>query len=568
MPIERFIAKNLKIDIYISKTDIDATDTINIYDFTDDPSAMVGTQIIDNIKSIEVDDDPSITGDAYLFTHTQVVFTPGTYLYYYTIVDSSGNESDPVTDFEHSVCLVPVAPDSLPFSFLVFGENSSGQADLSGNTLFQLKMNDDAPNPAVVDFEGNISPSYVGENTEDRTVAGKINTALNFVRSNTDYITTNVNLSGAFRSSFSFNVWIKPVDATPAITRYIYGVTDGGNNICAFAYATAGIHFIYRAGGVVSNPNEVFSNALTDNNWHMVTLTMDEVTTNIVEVKCYVDNVEMTGSSGLIAYDMDVYTNAQDVYIGAINNAGTDDFYHDGAMDDFRMFDKVLTAQERFYLWSSGAGTEENVDDFSEFQTVFHFPEGEVGNPSALVEDGDYNIDSTNIGVEDAGEEVEYFRTYTDANCDLESGQSGAGSPPESTTSTNTNSFNLPSSDPQNIFIKTAPDGGFLLSWNYDRENNDPIVGFNIYYALVLNPSALDNPSVIEYIFDGTLSWNGMTNVYAYLTNTLFDDGVEVDWKVLPYSVSGDRDNDDIQTETADQTAPTVTTDFITTTLI
>jgi hypothetical protein len=221
-----------------------------------------------------------------------------------------------------------------------------------------------------------------------------------------------------------------------------------------------------------------------------------------------------------------------------------------------------------FFLFSSGNGTEENVDDFSEFQTVFHFPEGEVGNPSVLVEDGDYNIDSTNIGVVDAGEEVEYFRTYTDANCDLESGQSGAGSPPESTTSTNTNSFNLPSSDPQNIFIKTAPDGGFLLSWNYDRENNDPIVGFHIYYAVVADPSALDNPSVIEYTLDGSLSWNGMTNVYAYLTNTLFDDGVEVDWKVLPYSVSGDRDNDDIQTETADQTAPTVTTDFITTTLI
>jgi hypothetical protein len=51
---------------------------------------------------------------------------------------------------------------------------------LTDSTYAQLKMNDVEPNTTVVDSQGNISANYDGGNTEDRTVSGKINKALNF----------------------------------------------------------------------------------------------------------------------------------------------------------------------------------------------------------------------------------------------------------------------------------------------------------------------------------------------------------------------------------------------------
>ena len=114
----KYIQQTLTIKIYIAKDDtdtsategIDASDRIKIYETTDDPSN--GT-LIATLAGAETTDDPSALGESYLFTFQKKVSTPDTYTFYYTIIDSSGNESASINTFEKVVCLTPRTPSAM-----------------------------------------------------------------------------------------------------------------------------------------------------------------------------------------------------------------------------------------------------------------------------------------------------------------------------------------------------------------------------------------------------------------------------------------------------------------------
>lgn len=525
MAIIRYIRENLKIEIWIAKGDIDSTDVCLLYETTGDDT------LIATLKSRETDDDPSF-GDSYLFVHEKIIPSPDTYTFRFTTRDLAGNESDTVGTMEHIVCNVPVDPDPIPWEELSQNKNSSGAVDLSSNEIVHYKMNDALATSNVVDDESNSDGTFSGANTVDRSVTGKINTALNFIKSSDDYIDTNDTFQTEFRSSFSINLWIKPNDAQPGVVRYFWGVTDGGANQVVLIYDINGIWLSYRANTQSpSIASYIATNPMVNNQWHMVTLTLEEVDTNTIKGTVYVDTVNV-GDSGNVAHDMDVYASVQNLYIGAINSAGVDKFHHDGPIDDFRFFDKVLTTADMYYLYNAFEGTEDSANDLSStFQTVFHQP---IDNPSFIVEDGDYDIDDTNIGVEDLRpEEYLYFRTYSNT----------CGS--RSNESTTTSNLNLPTSDADKLFIQSEALGTFSLRWGYSALSNDPITHFNIYYMIIVNPSLEEdtNPSFVSWVLDGTVNYSSMINNFSFISTTQFAEGTIVEWKVNPVSISGERDD-------------------------
>lgn len=541
----RYITEQIKIDIFIAKEDIDSTDVVLLYS-TDGDDTLIAT-----LRSRETDDDPSILGDSYLFTHQRGIQEPGTYTYRFTTRDSAMNESDTIDALQHTICSTPVTPDPIPFDQLSFGENTSGQVDLTSDSFVQFKMNDALATTNVINEFGDDG-TYSGTNTINRTEEGRINEALDFRSLDSNYIDMNDTLQTELRSSFSINMWVKPVTGQPPAVRYFFGASDGGAAVFALTYDSTGIWLTYRAGSTPFITGYIGDNPMVDDQWHMITITIEEVDTNTARGKVYIDDIEI-GDSGNVSLDMDAYTNNRNIYIGALNSVGTDQNHHNGLIDDFRFFTKVITTADRHYLWNGGSGLETSENDLSEeFQTVYHYP---IDNPSHVSLDGDYEIGETEIGVTDQRpDEYLYFRTYSNTCGSI------------SADSATTSNLNLPTSDvePLSLFIQTEANGTFSLRWGYSAIASDPITHFNVYYRIID-----EDPSVEGWILDGSVNWNAMINNFSFLSTTQFEEGSIVEWKINPVSDGGERsDSGDTIEGTPDFDAPVVINYFTRITLL
>ena len=89
--------------------------------------------------------------------------------------------------------------------------------------------------------------------------------------------------------------------------------------------------------------------------WTHIVATLDGST-----IKVYVNGVE-AGDGSMAGVTMGDYTSAKNVYVGARLDGYPDDHIdaqYEGAIDDFRIFDKVLSSSEIEALYNSGSGTE------------------------------------------------------------------------------------------------------------------------------------------------------------------------------------------------------------------
>lgn len=478
-----YIVQNLQINIYISKVDIDVDDKVNIYQ-TDNPGDLTGVLIKERITGIEVENDPSSTGDAFLFTHREKISRPGIYSYYYTVIDPSGNESEPVTYFEHVCCLVPATPIAIDWNYLNFTGNTSG-GGLNESLISHYKLNDTTT--VIRDSSGN---NHTGTFTNIPTsVPGKINEAIDFDgQLFDDKWFTVPNHTDIDTSDFAISFWLKTSEPVGTIFHYIYyseAIPDGEGVVVRLFDGK--INSFLNDNGTTAGIAISSIDTVNDNNWHFVVINYDRDG----DATIWIDNV-LDSTTDISSFSGSISNVSDFLYGITIRDypAPITTLLFDGLLDSIATFDKVLTTDEMTDYWNSGDGTE---DLSAGFQTVFHFPVGQADNPSQLVEDGDYIINTTTIGVDDPGEEVEYYRTVTDSSCDdLESADS-----PTSSQSITVNSLNLPFKDPTDTFINNLADGEFLLKWGYvvlinSRVPIDPIVGFNIYYMLLPDPGPAD----------------------------------------------------------------------------
>ncbi len=227
--------------------------------------------------------------------------------------------------------------------------------DVSGSAVAQYKMNDNVSTTNVVNKFG-TDGTYNGQNTIDRSVTGKINGALSFTGS-PDYIDTNQTFTTTFQDSFSINLWVKPDDAEPGSSQCLFGVNNGANDRCRLFFNGTDLSFDYYAGvGFASTFSG--THGFIDDVWSMVTLTVFKVDNSSLRAKIYVDNVEIE-DSGDHPISMPPYSSVRDLFIGAYNDNNTDKNHFAGDIDNFCIFDKVLTEDNIDFLYHSGAGTED-----------------------------------------------------------------------------------------------------------------------------------------------------------------------------------------------------------------
>lgn len=252
------------------------------------------------------------------------------------------------------------------FPITLFGKNDGGGSwDLSANVVAQYKMNDDADNTTVTNEIGTDGTLAGGSNTADISTTGKINNAFDFDGTH-DYIDTNFDFESTFQDSFSVEFWVNLDDG-----QY------GNDYFCGISASTSEMRIGVRTDGVITAYYEanlktseartntaVFPNGQTG--WYHIVVTVSESN----GIKIYANNSNKALNAG---YDGDMsgvtmsgYSNTEDFLIGCVNSGGNPFYHIGGLIDNFRIFDKELSATEIAYLYNDGNGTELNFYDLLE----------------------------------------------------------------------------------------------------------------------------------------------------------------------------------------------------------
>jgi len=172
-------------------------------------------------------------------------------------------------------------------------------------------------------------------------------------RIDTNYYISNVNKTISF--------WAKKVDLTN--NQIVFGSEDSIGNKFFFGFQNTG----FMGAGISSqdwdNQFDILSIIPTfvETDWHWYCITFNN---GIGRTNLYVDNI-------LIGYTLTSNRISElDYYIGCRNNNGTDDYFFNGYISDFRIYEYVVAEETRDDIYNSGNGRIENVlktDDIGQF---------------------------------------------------------------------------------------------------------------------------------------------------------------------------------------------------------
>jgi len=220
------------------------------------------------------------------------------------------------------------------------------------------KMNDNAADKVIADSSGNALNGVSIANTDTMTVAGKINTALEFDGS-VDYgRVTDDPLLNFGTGDFAASWWMK---TTTAGTMRLLNKRTGGQGW--EIYIATGKNcpgcLIGDAGGYTFNDFTSYTGNLRDGNWHYIVINFDRDG----KATPYIDNVAYTGFS--ISLRTGTVSNLQDLAIGIYGDWSSDKFK--GFLDDIRLYNRLLTADEIKLLYNTGSGTEKVPAKYESF---------------------------------------------------------------------------------------------------------------------------------------------------------------------------------------------------------
>ena len=147
------------------------------------------------------------------------------------------------------------------------------------------------------------------------------------------------------RKDFDYFLFQKAINegAKFFINKKPTGITAGYD-----AYIQAGKIYV-RIGDGTSQETAISANTYNDDIWHLLVVTFDRSD----KIRIYVDN-ELDGESESIAG----VGNCDNNEIFCIGNRLDNSLYFNGPMDVVGVFDKVLSANERDFLWNNGNGNE------------------------------------------------------------------------------------------------------------------------------------------------------------------------------------------------------------------
>jgi len=114
----------------------------------------------------------------------------------------------------------------------------------------------------------------------------------------------------------------------------------------------------------------------------MITATLESIGAT-TKITTYIDGIALGNSTGGSAA-MSTYLNNQNLYIGSYNIDGISSLFYEGDLDNFSIFNKIISHDEIDFLYNSGEGTE----------TLYEF-DGTVTNNNFFATIGDYDTRST-----------------------------------------------------------------------------------------------------------------------------------------------------------------------------
>ena len=201
-------------------------------------------------------------------------------------------------------------------------------------------------NEAYYTFD-DVSPFTFHSNTQSGAT-GILNGAFNFDGS-TDYLTTSFN--GFGDESYTMNIWFKTTD--DGNIRDIYSNYQGG--VQAIHLSKNSLNQITLFTRDSANSQEiVFSTTETynDGNYHLATITRDHINN---ELSMYIDNVhKFTGADTTTSTYYNNFQIGRSYIYSALSWIGD--------LDDFSIYNRVLTTQELTDLYNNGVGeTAQNV---------------------------------------------------------------------------------------------------------------------------------------------------------------------------------------------------------------
>jgi hypothetical protein len=185
--------------------------------------------------------------------------------------------------------------------------------------------------------------------------AGKVNNAANFVSASSQYLNhVNATPYQMGTGDFTYAFWIK-FTATGARSIMDYGQTGAtpGYAVDSISLGGSSMGFQISLSDGTTSPAYPFINtthAWNDGRWHLLVVTCSR-SGNMV---AYVDNIP-DGSTSITSNPSSVNSNNGFGFSLGANYAGGSLF--DGSLDEFGLWNRVLTSTEIAHLWNGGAGT-------------------------------------------------------------------------------------------------------------------------------------------------------------------------------------------------------------------
>lgn len=237
--------------------------------------------------------------------------------------------------------------------FLIYGTNLGSTWDIEANTVAHYKFNDNADSNIVINSKG--EPCGVSaRNTSAMHVDGKIGGALNFSEL-TDDVNCNQTLQPTFKATdsngFTISFWANFTELGEG--KYLFHPADFSYNML---YQTEGdygyrLYFGYLTGNIISP--DTSEHILKTGVWDMWTCMVEKVSSSLVDMSMY-KNAVLIKQSNNLTVNMSTYP-AKNFILGS-------DIYNpmSSSLDDFRIINRALTADEILGLYNNGHGTEDS----------------------------------------------------------------------------------------------------------------------------------------------------------------------------------------------------------------
>lgn len=244
------------------------------------------------------------------------------------------------------------------------GGGGGGGSVPSGTT--NLWKFDETTGTTAADSVGTATGTLVNMTPASDWVAGKMNNALDFDGSN-DKVTVASGAGANFTGNMTYAFWINPASITDGnyyapmyagvdsasceqMVSVIHDTANGFNHQVLFGGACG--------GGTTYNRSST-ANAIAENTWQYVVVTLDYSQPTASKVHIYVNGADVSGAAGSGAGSYTGFDDPADELVIGTNPYDGGAGYMKGKLDDLRLFNRALSAAEVSALYtavSTGGG--------------------------------------------------------------------------------------------------------------------------------------------------------------------------------------------------------------------